>query len=261
MTEASIEEQVRYEVADRAAWITLNRPERRNALSSAVLRRLVDLFGEADNDDDVSLLVVTGAGGKAFCAGRDLKELDGLGRAADPPMRGPHRNTFEALFEVGKPTLAVINGFALAGGFELAMACDLRIATDSSTFGMPEARIGMGANFATVLLPRLVPRAVALELLYTGRRFGADEALRLGLLNRVCAEADLASTSAELVSEITGNAPLTLRRYKQMTTKGWDLSVHAALRLDVGPNPYRSEDRVEGVRAFLERRKPVWRAK
>ena len=141
------------------ATIVLNRPHRLNAISRDLKTHLVALVSQLAEDDDVRVVVLAGSGGRAFSVGADLKDMrenDAKGVRLQTPMNGLERNVFEAVLELPKPTIAAIDGYALAGGFELALACDLRIATASSTFGMPEAKIGMGANFASVLLPRLV---------------------------------------------------------------------------------------------------------
>jgi len=260
----TVEQEVLYDVREKVAYVTLNRPERRNALSQAVVGRMAEVLTEASEDPDVWAVVLTGAGDKAFCAGGDLKELNEIaseGRRFPVPMTGPGRNLHELVLEIGKPTIASLNGPALAGGFELALACDIRIAAEHAIIGMPEAKRGMGANFATVMLPRLVPRSVALSMLYTGEPMQPTEALQWGLVTAVHPADRLADETEAFVRSIVANAPLVLRRYKEMVTKGWELSVHAALRLNVGPNPYLSADREEGIRAFVEKRAPQWQGK
>lgn len=254
-------EHTKFEIRENVAYVTLNQPERRNALSSYVMTALLEYFDEANSNDDIRVLVLSGTGSKAFCAGGDLKEFDQLaldGKQIPTPMQGLERNVYEALLEVPKPTVAVLNGAAVAGGLELAIACDVRIAADHVVLGMPEAKIGMGANFASVVLPRIIPRAIAYELLYTGDYISAEKALTLGLLNRVVPQNRLNVEATTFIESIRRNAPLTLRRYKEMINKGWELPVPAALRLNVGPNPYTSADREEGIRATLEKRTPNW---
>ncbi|AYJ48870.1 enoyl-CoA hydratase/isomerase family protein [Rhodococcus sp. P1Y] len=253
--------EVHYEVRNHTAHIIIDRPERRNAMSLSVSRTLIEYFGTAEADTNVWAITVTGSGQDAFCAGADLKEFDDIARAGrqiPAPMTGTQRNVHEVVLETTKPTVAILNGPAIAGGCELALACDLRIAARHATIGMPEAKRGMGANFASVLLPRLVPRAVALEMLYLGEPITAEKALAYGLFNRVVDATELASTANSFVSALVENAPLTLRRYKEMATKTWEIPVHNALRMNVGPNPYASADREEGIRAYLEKRSPRW---
>jgi enoyl-CoA hydratase len=223
--------EVTSEKRGHAAWITINRPHRRNALAIDTMNRLAVAFMSAADDPSVRVIVLTGAGTEAFCAGVDLKEANELAKAGQTfpqPMTGSQRNLFELILETPKPTVAAINGAAIGGGCELALACDLRVAVDDAQIGLPEA---------------------------------LTRAQSIGLINRVWSRLEFAAAVQDYVDQISGNAPLTLQRYKQMATKGWEMPVHSALRLNVGPNPYTSEDRVEGVRAFVEKRKPRWQGK
>jgi enoyl-CoA hydratase len=257
-------DELLYERRDHVAYVTLNRPQSRNAINNSLRIKLVEAFIDASEDPEVRAIVLTGAGDRAFCAGMDLKEADQgarEGRRFNVPMTGAYRNFHEVVLETYKPTIAVLNGAAVAGGCELALACDLRIAAEHATMGLPEAKIGMGANTASVLLGRLIPRAIAFKMLYTGEPISAPEALRWGLVNEVVPKEKLAHATEALVRSIVANAPLTLRRYKEMMVKGWELPVPAALRLSAGPNPYLSEDREEGIRARLEGRAPVWKGR
>jgi enoyl-CoA hydratase len=248
------------ETRGRVRLLTLNRPERRNALSYDLAQALRRAIIAADADPDVSLVAITGAGA-AFCAGADLKDA----RAKDEstgdyrgPLHEPERHVCEVLIDSRKPSLAIVNGPAMAGGCELALACDMRVAAEGAFFGLPEAKRGMGANFASVILPTMVPPGVAMEWLYTGRNIALEEAQRWGLVNRVAPAEGLMDCAMALADEIAQNAPLSLQRLKLTFRKSQGLPLHAGLRLDTGPDVYGSEDRKEGARAFLDKRKPVW---
>jgi enoyl-CoA hydratase len=240
--------------------LTLDRPERRNALSTALQADLVEELLVCGADPDVRAVVLTGTG-PAFCAGFDLKEIreaDQRGEPFRPPMNRPGRNLFEVLGETFVPVIAALNGHAVAGGFELALACDIRIAAPGIKLGLPEAQIGMGANYGSVVLPRRIPTGLALEMLFTGDAVPSEEMARWGLVNRVVPADDVLDEALRLAERIAANAPLSVRRMKETALKGLDLPLAAALRLDVGPNPYLSEDRREGIAARLEKRPPRW---
>ena len=246
---------VEVRVDGHVAWVTINRPERMNALAKATFAQLAEASLTLDDDPQVRVIVYTGAGERAFSAGVDLKELDAAGRMTHP-MGGRERNLNELVLEMSKPTIAAINGVAAGGGCELALACDIRIAAQGARMGLPEAKVGMGANFGSVVLPLLVPRGIALELLYTGQLVDMETAQRIGLVNHVVPQAELIQRTRALATQIADNAPLTVQRMKAVTFKSIGLPTSAALRLNVGPNPYTSEDRLEGNRAFVEKRKP-----
>jgi enoyl-CoA hydratase len=243
--------------------LTLDRPERRNALSTPLQADVVAQLLDATENPDVRAVVLTG-NGPAFCAGFDLKEireLDERGKRFRAPMKRPARSLFEVVTETWVPTIAALNGATVAGGFELALACDIRLAAPGIPMGLPEAKIGMGANFGSVVLPRRLPSGLALELLFTGDTITSEDAERWGLVNRVVPAERLLDEALDLAERIAANAPVSIRRMKETAVKTADLPLWQALRLDVGPDPYTSEDRKEGIAARLEKRPPRWQGR
>lgn len=251
------------ETRGRTRLLTLNRPHKRNALDNELNDALVEAIVEADHDPEVYVIAITG-NGTAFCSGADLSVARDRAAAGKPfygPLHGLRRSLFEVMIDSRKPTVAIVNGPAMAGGFELALSCDLRIASTDAVFSVPEAKRGRGAHFASVMLPITVPAAIAMEWLYTGRRVAVDEAERWGLLNRVVAPENLMDEAMAFIGDITASAPLSLERLKLTYRKTAGMHPLQAIRLDAGPDVYMSEDQKEGARAFLEKREPRWQGR
>jgi enoyl-CoA hydratase len=251
-----------FEVRDAVATITVNRPEKLNALNASVIGELGDAARRVRDDREIKGAILTGAGPKAFVAGADIGEL-----AAQGPVDGKARSlegqrVFRELERCGKPVIAAVNGFALGGGCELAMACHLRVASEGARFAQPEVKLGIGPGYGgTVRLPRLVGRGRALELLLTGQMIDAQEAWRIGLVNRVVPADRLMAESEGLLRTILENGPLAIRACLEAVDAGLDVGLDQALQLEANLFGLLSgtADMREGTAAFGEKRKAVFR--
>lgn len=253
---------VRVELRGPAAWLTIDREERRNALGPEVIGELVDALRRAGNDDDVRVVVLTGAGERAFSAGGDI---GGFARAAqeEDTESAPAAisRLLDALWWHPKPTVARVNGRALGGGLGLLLACDLAVAADDVEVGTPEIDIGLWPHVITAVIQRTVPRGVALDLMLTGRRMPVAEAERWGIVNRVVPRHALDGTVDEIVDTLAGKSPYVLRLGKRSFASAEDLPWGRAidhLKERLAEN-LGAEDLVEGVSAFLQKRTPDWR--
>jgi E-phenylitaconyl-CoA hydratase len=254
-----------YEASEQIATVTLNRPEAMNSLDPDTLNELNNAFQRANADDDVRVVVLTGAGDRAFCTGSDLKKTM-------PPKESFAELTFgkpKWLYpfvgiEIDKPAICAVNGYALAGGMELALTCDIRIASTNAQFAQSEVCVGsIPAAGGTQRLSRTVGRSDAMLMMLTGDRIDAEQALRIGLVSRVVPPEALARTAREIAQRIAANAPLAVRAVKRLVRDGLDLPLLAGIQLEqFALGLLRdTEDRIEGRRAFQEKRPPSYRGR
>lgn len=245
-------------------WVTLHRPEARNALSKALNLELYDLGAELEADREVRAVILTGAGDKAFCAGADLKERRGVPASETAPYVNAIGNAINQWSKIRALTVALMNGSAYGGGLELALACDLRILVEGAELGLTEVRLGImpGAG-GTVRLPRLVGEARAKELILLGRRISAQRAYEIGLVNAVVPRDRLHAEADSLLDELAGCAPLSVRAAKSAVERSLEVSVEEALTIEgqCYETTLFSDDRDEGLAAFAEGRKPVYRGR
>ncbi|WP_216829673.1 crotonase/enoyl-CoA hydratase family protein [Alkalihalobacterium elongatum] len=257
-------EAILFEQHGPVALITLNRPEAMNAVNAQLWKDVGHALERFSEDDNLQVAVITGAGDRAFCAGADLKEI-ASGRSILPP--GGEKWGFAGIVNhfVSKPVIAAVNGFALGGGTEIALACDLVIASDKSNFGLPEVKRGLIAGAGGLLrLPRQIPLKVAMEAVLTGEPITAKEALKWGLVNKVVPHEEVVKAALELAQKISKNAPLALKASKETIYRGLDCSLdHPPEAWEINNDHMsvimNSQDVIEGSRAFAEKRKPNWK--
>jgi len=259
------EELVLYDVKDAIATITINRVEKYNAFNLSVKDSLLTMFRRAEEDPSVRVVVVTGVGEKAFISGSDITDFVGRDSDSIKDIVCPSRDIAEYMTSMTKPIIAAINGYALGGGCELALACDIRYASINAQLGLPEIDLGtIPGNGGTVRLPRLVGLGIAKELILTGGRIDAEEALRIGLVNKVFNSQDeLRVGVLELATKLCQMPGVALGLAKQSIQNAWQLPLneHLAFELEVFCQTFDTEDKEEGVAAFLEKRKPEFKHK
>jgi enoyl-CoA hydratase len=257
-----VPESIELEAHDHVATLRLNRPESLNAINTQMAQEIIAACQRIADDEDVWVVTLTAAGERAFSVGADLKERQHMSVEEWRKQRKIIVRAFKSLNSLEQPMIAAVDGYALGGGCELALACDFIIAGEKAQFGLPEARVGiLPGGGGTQLLPRRVGLAVAKELMFTGRRIDAQEALRIGLINRVVPSQDLLQTVTEVISEILDSSPISTRQIKRAADRGsgMDLWSGWALEEEAYVACLHSDDRAEGLAAFHEKRRPRFR--
>lgn len=254
---------IKYETKDGIACITINRPKAMNALNNEVLDELMSVFREFKKDDEQKIAILTGEG-KAFVAGADIAEMNALNAVEGRAMMTKGHNVMNYMEKIEKPIIAAVNGFALGGGCELSMACDIRIASEKAKFGQPEVGLGIIPGFGgTQRLPRLVGKGMGKYLIYTAEIIKAEEAQRIGLVEKVVAPEDLMETAIALAKVIASKAPLAVGAAKKAINVGYDMDMvtASAFEIETFTTPFASEDKSEGMGAFLEKREAKFQNK
>jgi len=252
-----------YAKRENIAAITLNRPEADNIINQQLAQELREVCRQINQDDTVYVVTITGAGGRVFCGGSELEksiQAGGTSEVLEDP--GAQYDVATAIAAIDRPVIAAINGDALGQGLELALSCDIRIASDKARFGFPQITQGLiPMDGGTQRLPRIAGRGKALELIFTGEAINAEEALEIGLVGKVVAQENLASEVEALAQSIAGKAPIALRYIKEAVNKGLDLTLEQGLRLeaDLYFLLHTTADRTEGIKAFLEKRPPQFK--
>lgn len=252
-----------YEKKNNVAWITLNRPEVLNAQNDEIRAEVVVALEHASEDEEVYVIVITGAGEKAFSAGADISQFP-TRFTADVIKAKARRRPYETIREMPKPVIAAVNGLALGGGCELALACDIIIASENAQFGQPEIRVGVIPGCGgTQILPRLIGEKKAKELIFTGKMITAEEALKMGIINQVVPLDKLKEATEKFTQDMLRNSPVILRFAKIAVNKSLEtpLSVGMSYERDLFAACFGTEDQKEGAKAFLEKRKPTYKGK
>lgn len=252
------------EVSDRIATVTIHRPKSLNALNPETARELDSVFSEIAGRQDIGVVLLTGSGEKAFVAGADIAEMREFTPLQALEFSRFGQQVLEKIERLPQPVIGVINGFALGGGCELAMACDILVASDNAKFGQPEVNLGIIPGWGgTQRLPRLVGRNLAKELVLTGEMISAARACEIGLVNRVVPQAELMEAAREIARKILAKGPVAVSTAKAAMNRGLDLDLQnaCALEANVFAVGFSTEDRAEGMTAFLEKRKPVYRGR
>jgi enoyl-CoA hydratase/carnithine racemase len=254
-----VTELVLLEIVDRVAWITLNRPEAMNALSVAVREALPRAIRTAEADPAVRVLVLRGAGERAFCAGADIKEFVEVPAPTEYRQSRVHDSWIAAFDETRKPIIASIHGVCLGGGVEIALACDIRIAAEDALFGLPETGLGIMTGVGgSQRLPRVVGMGAALDMILTGERLSGTRAREIGLVTRVVPRAELHAATAALAAHLAARPPTAMAFAKEAVRSAMDLPLREGMRLEVDllTHLLNTEDRLEAARAFREKRPP-----
>jgi enoyl-CoA hydratase len=254
-------EMILIEKRARVGLVTLDRPDAMNALNSQLLNELMDALNTYDQDPGIGALVVSGSE-KAFAAGADIKEMSD--KSMSDMKDGDPVAIFSRILTIRKPVIAAVSGWALGGGFELALSCDMIVASENARFGQPEVTLGVipGAG-GTQRLTRIVGKALAMEMILNNRMLSAQEALQFGLVNRVVPKEKYLDEALKLAGEIADRAPLAVRAGKKLINQAYETALSEGLHQERGEfyNLFATEDQKEGMKAFTEKRKPVWKSK
>lgn len=251
-------------VENNVATLTINQPESLNALTAEILREIGSALDVVEADESIKVLVVTGSGEKSFVAGANIKGFVEMDQEAGEAFSKLGNKVFYKLSTLRQPTIAAVNGYALGGGTELALACDIRIASENAVFGQPEVGLGIPPGFGgTQRLPRLINPAIAKEMIFTGRNVRSDEAERIGLVNKVVSQTDLMAETLKLAEQIMKNAPLAVEKSKQLINAGLDMDLADGLQLESEGFGllFTTEDQKIGAKAFIEKEKPTFNRK